>query len=105
MKPDRRNLLLEMLQEQPTDTFLNYALALEYKANQDLQAALEQLDKTILLDENYLPAFFQKGQILANLGRAEDALQTLYIARQLAHNQNNKKALGEITELILALED
>ena len=50
---DRKKQLLELLQSDPNDVFLHYALGMEALSENDLQAALTQFQKTIGLQENY----------------------------------------------------
>jgi len=65
---ERVQKLKEMLEKSPQDSFLLYALAMEYKKQGDGPAAIELLDKVILHEPGYCYAYYQKGQILESLG-------------------------------------
>jgi tetratricopeptide (TPR) repeat protein len=65
---ERAHKLKEMLEKSPRDSFLLYALAMEYKKQGEGPAAIELLDKVILNEAGYCYAYYQKGQILESLG-------------------------------------
>lgn len=46
----------EMLMQEPEDSFLNYALALEYAKTANLKKAIELIENVLKRDENYLGA-------------------------------------------------
>ena len=50
----RKDMLLHMLELEPNDVFLNYALSQELMGVEDYANANLQLQKTLLLDKNYL---------------------------------------------------
>lgn len=64
----RLEQLRMLLEKTPTDPFLSYGIALELKKAGQLQEAVEWLDRTITLDQQYCYAYYQKGQVLEQLG-------------------------------------
>lgn len=104
-KSSRREMILGMLQSEPGDLFLNYALAMEDLATNDFVAAEAQLQKTLSLDPSYLPCFYQLGQVWEKLGDTGKALGFYKQGLELAKTQLNRKAQGELSQAIWMLED
>jgi Flp pilus assembly protein TadD len=100
----RRHQLQQMLQDSPDDTFLLYALAMEQRSAGDDEAALSQLDRVLAVDSDYVAAYFQKGQILAGLDRAEPARQILQQGIAVAGRVGDDHAAAEMTEFLASIE-
>jgi Tfp pilus assembly protein PilF len=101
----RKDMLLEMLAKEPNDIFLNYALAQEYMGIDDYTNAELQLQKTLELDKNYLPCYYQMGQVCEKLNKNSVAIDYYKQGIDLAKTQDNKKAIGELNEALWMLED
>lgn len=99
----RRDQLQQMLQQSPEDTFLLYALALEERSSGNGEAALSQLDRVLAVDSDYVAAYFQKGQILAGLGRDEQARQVLQEGVAVAGRVGDDHAAAEMTEFLATI--
>ena len=104
-KLPRKELIFDMLVKEPNDVFLNYALAMEHLSTSDFKEAEIQFKKVLEIDSNYLPCFYQLGQVNEKLNNIELALSYYKQGLELAKLQNNKKALGELNEAIWMLED
>ena len=95
-----------MLEKEPEDLFLNYALGLEYANDLNKVADAESQFKIVLgLDPNYIPGYYQLGQLLASLMRTPEALDYYKAGLQKAKEQKNNKAINEFGEAIFMLED
>jgi Tfp pilus assembly protein PilF len=101
----RKVQILNMLASEPHDVFLNYALAMEFVSATELKEADEQLKKVLSIKPDYLPCFYQLGQLNEKLGNNDTALSYYKQGVELAKLQNNHKALGELNEAIWMLED
>lgn len=101
----RWEMLLDMLAAEPDDVFLNYALAMELMAREEFSKAKEQLEKVLQLKSEHLPCYYQLGKANEALGNIEDALSWYKKGLQIAQQQQNKKASGELNEAIWMLED
>lgn len=101
----RKDMLLEMLVKEPNDVFLNYALAQEYIGIEDYANAESQLLKTMELDINYLPCYYQIGQVSEKLNKTNVAITYYKQGIELAKAQGNKKAMGELNEALWMLSD
>ena len=106
MKSARIESLMSMLEKEPDDLFLNYALGLEYVSDLNTVADAESQFKIVLgLDKNYIPAYYQLGQLFGSLLRIPEALEYYHCGLELAKQQKNNKAINEFGEAIFMLED
>ena len=98
--------LLSMLEKEPEDLFLNYALGIEYLNNSNkLIDAENQFKRVLHLDTNYIAAYYQLGQLLGSLKRIDEALEYYNSGLEKAKEQKNNKAINEFGEAIFMLED
>src|SRR5437016_14629378 len=66
-KKSRRALLEEFLAAHPQDAFARYGLAMECANQDDDDAAIENFEKLLAENPNYVAGYFQYGQPLAPL--------------------------------------
>lgn len=99
----RKEKIQEMLTEDPRDTFLRYALAMEFKSEGASDSALELFSDLMQDDPPYVPAFFMAGQELAGLSRIDEAQETLEQGIAHARQQGELHAAGEMTEFLNSL--
>lgn len=74
---DRMQKLLALLERDPNDTFLLYAIALEHKKANDFPAALQWFDRVIEKDSGYSVAYHQAGLTHESAGDL-DAAKAMY---------------------------
>ena len=60
--------LLGFLEEDPSDTFSRYALALEYLKADQPEDGMQQLQQLLNSQPDYLAAYYQLGKILEEKG-------------------------------------
>ena len=101
----KRDQLIEMLQNEPHDSFLNYALALDYAKVNNVKKAIEIIEELLLRDENYLAAYYQLGKLYGQMNQPAKAIVIFEKGIGIAKKQNNRKTLGELNEALLMLED
>ena len=94
-----------MLESEPKDVFLNYALAMEYFGQQKWEETKEQLLNTQKLNNDYLPCYYQLGQVCEKLGKETEAIEYYKKGLELAKKQSNNKAVNELNEAIWMLEE
>ncbi|MFN0196334.1 MAG: tetratricopeptide repeat protein [Planctomycetaceae bacterium] len=99
----RREQLLEMLQSDPDDPFLHYALALDDLSRGDDDAGLDRLSHLNSAHPDYVPAYFQRGQVLARLGDYGTSKTVLQRGIQAANLQGDQHAAAEMTGLLESL--
>ena len=92
----RLEQLSEMLKEDPDDSFLNYALALEYGKAGDLRKAIDTIETMLKVHSTYLGAYYQLGKYYEELKEDEKAASTYKKGIMLAQEQKNLKTLGEL---------
>ncbi|MBL0046854.1 MAG: tetratricopeptide repeat protein [Bacteroidetes bacterium] len=97
--------LLKMLEKEPYDSFLNYALALEYHKQGKLQEAIQLILQLLNRDENYLGAYLQIGQLLEEAGDLKEALLWYERGCVIAKVQKSTKALSELNQAIQQLNE
>ena len=100
------NKLIEQLetfvQEDPDDPFNRYALALEY-LKIDASKAQSLFEQLTDLNKEYVPTYYQLGQLYAEQGRTEEAIQTFEKGIVAARNAGDSKALREMEGARLAI--
>lgn len=101
--PSRREKLEAMLADEPRDTFLRYSLALELAKEGSHDRAMELLSELAHEQPPYVPAFFQAGQLLAGLGRIDDARTALRDGIEAARAAGDSHAAGEMAEFLASL--
>jgi tetratricopeptide (TPR) repeat protein len=105
MAKNRFDLLKEMLQKDPEDNFLNYALALEYSRQSEVTKAIRIIETILDKDENYLAAYYQLGRMYEQEAMVDKAIDIYKKGIDIAKKTNNLKTLGELTEALMILEE
>ncbi len=100
---DRMTRLQAMLSEEPNDPELRYFLAMEYLSAGDEPASIAQL-RDLTNGSTFVPAFLQAGQILNRAGQTAEACEILRIGINLARQQKNDHAHGEMQGLLDSIE-
>jgi tetratricopeptide (TPR) repeat protein len=97
--------LESLLAEDPNDVFVVYAIALEHYKLGSAQKSIALLKDLIAQHESYVPAYFKLGQWLSEMDSMDDARNYLEVGITQAKTQNDTKAIQEMRELILFIED
>jgi predicted Zn-dependent protease len=100
---NRREKLSELLKSSPDDPFLHYALAMEDRSAGEPAAALTRLRKVLALDPDYVSAYFQQAQVLAEQRETDAARQVLKQGVTVAQRIGDAHAAGEMTEFLHSL--
>lgn len=99
----RLDQLRSMLNGDPDDPFLNFALAMEYVKVGQPEEALAQFSRVMELDHKYVPAYFQKANLLVSLDRHEEAKQVFAEALAVAEQAGDRHAAAEIRDALALL--
>jgi tetratricopeptide (TPR) repeat protein len=90
--------LQEFLNEDSNDSFLRYALALEYVRVEKNDTARDCFLKLIKDDENYIATYYQFGKLYESLNDSEKAREIYKKGIKIAQKSENKKTLLELQE-------
>lgn len=101
----RLEQLLVMLKEDPKDSFVRYAVALEYASAGNQEEAITRIESLIGDEPDYLGAYYKLGQLYEAEGDAGKALDVYKRGAEVAKKQNNQKTLGELNTAIVLLEE
>ena len=101
----RLNRLLTMLESEPGDAFLTYALALEYLKTGDEQMSLELLLWLKQNEPSYVATYYQLGKLYEARAKIEDAKYTFSLGIDVAKRLKDFKTKSELEEALWLLED
>ena len=73
MASTRLEALKNMVAQNPSDSFLRYGLAMEFKNAGALEEAVRAFQDLIAVNPDYSAAYFHGGQTLEKLGQLEEA--------------------------------
>lgn len=99
----RREKLTKMLEKEPGDVFLNYALGMELMKDGTADEAVAQFDRVIALDGKYVAAYLQKAQVLIRAERIDDAKASLRSGIGAAKAVGDRHAEEELEGLLGSL--
>lgn len=99
----RLEMLKKMTASGQADAFAWYALAMEYRREQDVDRAREAFAKLRSSFPEYLPAYLMAGQLLTEAADPAAARDVLEAGIALAERQGEVKALGELRDALDAL--
>jgi tetratricopeptide (TPR) repeat protein len=91
----RIQLLKKFLEDDPSDPFTLYALALEY-VKIDPQKAMDTFHLLLADHGEYLPAYYQLAKLYESRGQQENAAMTYEKGILIAKKQNDLKTLREL---------
>lgn len=97
---DRVAALKQILQQNPTDTFARYGLALEYSRAGEVETALVEFKTLLDAHPEYVAGYQMAGQMLAAAGRIEEACDYLQRGVAAAQRAGNAHARSEMQTLL-----
>jgi predicted Zn-dependent protease len=100
----RKEQIEAMLKAEPQDSFLRYALAMEYAGEGEAATAVQRLKELLGDDPTYVPAYLQCGQLLLKQGHSGEARTILERGIDAAMRANDQHAAGEMQGLLLSME-
>lgn len=96
--------LVRMLQKEPDDLFLLYAIALEHKKAGDFADALKYLDQVLKKDALYCVAYQQMAQVHESAGDMEAARKAYRDGIAAAQRKGDLHAKEEMESALSMLE-
>ncbi|HVZ60534.1 MAG TPA: tetratricopeptide repeat protein [Terriglobales bacterium] len=97
---DRVEILKQFLAENPNDSFARYGLAMEYSNSGQKEIALQEFQKIVEANADYVPAYQMAGQMLSEEDRPDDARQWFNQGIAAARRTGNMKAMSEMQGLL-----
>ena len=92
----RINELKKIIEIDPDDPFLHYALGLELKKSGDQAKAKQCFDKILKFFPDYLPVYYQAAHLFIDLEEYGLAKSTFESGIRLATQKNENKTLNEL---------
>ncbi len=101
----RLELLKRYLEEDPSDSFLRYALALEFIKLNDNNHAYQQLEKLLNDDPDYLAGYYQAGKTAESLGLKNDSIKWYSKGIEVARMLKDQHTLNELSQAMNLMEE
>jgi tetratricopeptide (TPR) repeat protein len=96
MSGKRLEMIQLMLAQNPTDSFLLYGLANEYKNLGNLPKAIEGYQHLMEVNPDYVAAYYHCGQAFELAGKPEEAGATYDRGMEVARRIGDSHALSEL---------
>src|SRR5437867_4937750 len=93
---NRIEILKGFLKDSPNDSFLRYALALEYIKLGQNDEAVQAFEAVRNTDPEYLATYYQLGQLYQKLGQKHDAEKTFRTGITVATRAGNEHTRSEL---------
>jgi Tfp pilus assembly protein PilF len=93
---DRVAKIKEMLAQNPGDSFLNHALALEQIKRGDDLAARELFEKLLHREPGYVGSYYHLAKLLERIGETDNAIAVYEKGMEIAKAAGDNHALGEL---------
>jgi Tfp pilus assembly protein PilF len=93
---DRIEKIKEFLLENPSDNFLQHALALEYIKTGDDAEARRLFEEILTRDPGYVGSYYQLAQLLQRTGEKDLAVQWYERGMVAAKKAGDNRAYGEL---------
>jgi predicted Zn-dependent protease len=101
---ERMQALQRMLQKEPDDLFLLYAIALEHKKASEFADAINYLERVLKKDPLYCVAFQQMAQVHEMAGNVAAAKQAYHDGIAAATRKGDAHAAEEMESALAMLE-
>lgn len=98
MNESRLEILLTSLIPGKPDTFILYAIALEYRSQNRFDLALDYFKKVLEADKNYLAVYYQLAALYQRLDEKNLAEQTYLQGISLAGSLGKDHTLSELKQ-------
>lgn len=99
MRAQRLIKLIEMNAENPADTFVIFALGMEYLGQGDKEKAQGYFEQCLVQDESHMASLYQLAILLNNKGMEQEALTLLDRGLLLLKGGKDLKTLNEFRSL------
>ncbi|MBL7814058.1 MAG: tetratricopeptide repeat protein [Saprospiraceae bacterium] len=101
----RLEQLFNLLQEQPSEPFLLFAIAKEYEKAKDDTKALEFYIKLTETTPQYVGTYYHLGKLYERIGQADTAFQTYKTGMSIAKQEGDMHAYSELNGAKMSIDD
>ncbi|MEP7234071.1 MAG: tetratricopeptide repeat protein [Ignavibacteriota bacterium] len=101
----RLEKLQEFLKNDPADSFTRYAIALEYRAMQDILKAIEIFEALVISDPAYVATYYQLADCYRQLKEASKARTCYQKGILVARSAQDLHAASELQMAMDELDD
>lgn len=105
MENVRFSRIIEMLEKEPRDAFLLYALAQEYLNAEQPEKAIEIFQKLLSYHPNNSSVFLHYGNAYLALGKTEIAISVYKKGIEICKNENAMHDLNELRSALNLIEE
>ena len=99
----RISFLEKSMAENPSDPFIKYALAMEYR-EEDLDRSKSLLESLMEEQPEYVPTYLTLSNLLLDFGEDQRAKEILQSGLVMAKRANDTQALRELSDVLRNLE-
>lgn len=96
MATNRLDILKQMVEQNPGNTFARYGLAMEYANSGELALAVAEFRGLLAEDPNYAAAYYHGGQALEKLGEIEQARELYEKGIDVTRHKNDAHTRAEL---------
>ena len=96
MATNRLDVLKQMVDQAPGNSFARYGLAMEYANSGNFDQAVSEFRLLLDADENYTAAYYHGGQALEKLGRIKDARAMYEKGVEICRRKGDEHTRSEI---------
>jgi tetratricopeptide (TPR) repeat protein len=100
----RLKQLLSLIEQNPKDSFVLFALAKEYESSGDLEKSLEHYLSLVNIDANYVGAYYHLAKLYETLNQFPKALETYDTGMAIAKKLQDQHAWSELSSAKMNLE-
>lgn len=105
MDETKLDRLKNLAEKNPTDAFVRYGLALEYRSLGLEESARDCFEQLLAEAPDYVPTYLQFGQMLIDLSELERAQEVLSRGVEVAEDQGDLRASSELSAALEGLEE
>ncbi len=96
----RLEKIREMLQHEPEDVFLRYALAMELDSAGNAEESLSLFAELMRGEPPHVPSYFRTAQILARSGKTAQVIEALQAGIRAAQDQGDQHTAMEMAQML-----
>ena len=96
MAINRMEVLRQLVERNPKDSFALYGLAMEYANQGENEQAVEQFRTLTEVNPNYCYAYYQAGRVLTKMGKIDEARGWYERGMEASMRAGDEHARGEI---------